>query len=229
MKRLLSLGGAAFTYFCVATVISLVAATAGLWLKGALDSARLYRVMAALHGIDVVTMQQQLVATKTNVDAELPSYRERFEKLALKSLDLDMRENAIDNAWVEMNEIRVDLEVKTTRFEELKEAYASKLQQLADEEQATSLRELQRTLEAIKPDQAKQQILKMLEDDAMDDVVTIIKNMPIDKRKKIIGEFEAGPDVEALYDILKNIRLGEPIASQIQETQDKLDRFGGAR
>ena len=67
--------------------------------------------------------------------------------------------------------------------------------------------------------------MKMLDDDAMDDVVTILTNMPIDKQKKIIGEFEQGPDAEALYEILTNIREGEPLASDIKETQEKLNRF----
>ena len=97
---------------------------------------------------------------------------------------------------------------------------------MAEEEQATSLKELQRTLEAIKPAQAKEQIVKMLEDDAMDDVVTILKSMAIDKRKKIIAEFKAGPDTEWLYDILKNIRMGEPLVSQIKEAQDQINESG---
>ena len=71
-------------------------------------------------------------------------------------------------------------------------------------------------------------IMKMIEDNAMDEVVTIMRNMPIDKRKKIIAEFKDGPDTQALYDILKNLRKGEPMASQIQEAQDKLNEFGGS-
>jgi|TARA_B100000809_G_scaffold224369_1_gene234474 hypothetical protein len=46
-------------------------------------------------------------------------------------------------------------------------------------------------MEAIQPKQAKEQLLKMIEDEAMDDVVSIIKGMALDKRKKIIQEFAA--------------------------------------
>ncbi|MFW6169512.1 MAG: hypothetical protein ACODAD_03410 [Planctomycetota bacterium] len=225
MKKIFSLLGGGFTYFSIATVIALMTAIAALWFKGALDEARLYRVLAALHGIDMVLMQQELLTEKNEIDEEMPSYATRQELLTMNSLDQELRSNAIDNAWAEMNEMRTKLEVKSKRFEETKDNYAAKLQRTADEELAVALKEVRRTLEAIKPEQAKEQILKMLEDDAMDDVVTIMKNMPIDKRKKIIGEFEQGPDVEALYDILSKIREGEPLASEIKETQEKLKNF----
>jgi hypothetical protein len=219
---------AGFTYFCVASVVALLAAIGAMWFKGALDHGRLYRVLAALHGIDVITLHEQLVEAEMELDSEQPSYQQRFEQMTLTSLDLDMRESAIENAWLEMDNLRTQLEVDTARFEEIKDAYAAKLQQFADEEEATSLRELQRTLEAIKPQQAKEQIIKMLDDDAMEDVVMILKNMPIDKRKKIIGEFKDGPEIEVLHDILTNIRLGEPTATQTRETQEKLNNFAGA-
>ena len=60
----------------------------------------------------------------------------------------------------------------------------------------------------------------------MDDVVAIMKSMPTDKRKKIIAEFKQGEDTKDLYEILKNIRLGEPLASELKETRDKLQQFG---
>jgi len=225
MNRLLSFIGGAFIHFCVATVIALVAAVAALWFKGALDENRLYRVLAALHGLDIVTMQQELLAQEKETTTEFPSYEERLRLLTLESLDQDLRERAIKNALAEMENMQAMLEVNTERFKEIKDTYNAKLQKAADEQEAEALKEVQRTLEAIKPEQAKQQILKMLDDDAMDDVVTILKNMPIDKRKKIIGEFEQGPDADALYKILTNIREGEPLASDIKETQEKLNGF----
>ena len=54
----------------MATVLAQVAALGGLAAKGALDRGRLLRVVAALHGLDLVTMQAQLVAPKKSTDAE---------------------------------------------------------------------------------------------------------------------------------------------------------------
>jgi hypothetical protein len=177
-----------------------------------------------------VAMQHELIQDAKAPEIEQPSNTERIDRQMLKSLDLDLRQTAVANGLETLNAIESHLELETTRFEDLKKSYAAKLKELEDEEQATSLKELQRTLEAIRPDQAKEQILKMLEnDDAMDDVVTILKNMALDKRKKIIAEFKQGSDSDKLYEILKNIRLGEPTVSQIQDARDQLKQFGPAQ
>ena len=78
----------------------------------------------------------------------------------------------------------------------------------------TSLMEVQRTLEAIQPRQAKDLILRMLEDEGLDsnddvvaDVVTIVKAMPRDKLKRIFGEFKTGEEREKLHRIM--VEIGE--------------------
>ena len=43
----------------------------------------------------------------------------------------------------------------------------------------------------------------------MQDVVAIVKGMPPDKRKKILGEFLEPVESEKLYEIFKGIRKGE--------------------
>jgi hypothetical protein len=211
---------------CVATVIAQATALTAMWLKGALDRPRLYRVLAALHGIDILAIHAQLLDRQEPADTEQPSYTARWEADTRKSLDLDLRETVISNGLLEMGNLQTALQSDQSRFRELRQAYDTQLKELLDEEQAASRRELQRTLEAIQPSQAKQQIVKMLEDDAMDDVVAILKSMPIDKRKKIIGEFKQREDEERLFEILKNIRTGEPVATQIQEARDRLAETG---
>jgi hypothetical protein len=211
---------------CVATVIAQATALTAMWLKGALDQPRLYRVLAALHGIDILTVHAQLLARQEPADTEQVSYTARWEADTRKSLDLDLRETAISKGLLELGSLQTALQSDQSRLRELKQAYDARLKELLDEEQTASRRELQRTLEAIRPDQAKQQIVKMMEDDAMDDVVAIMKTMPIDKRKKIIAEFKQREDEERLFEILKNIRTGEPTATQIQDARDRLAEIG---
>ncbi len=226
MKKIFAFLGALLSYFCIATVIALLTAIGAMWFKGALDEDRLYRVLASLHGVDMVAMQRELIREAQAPDLEQPSAATRLDQQMLKSLDLDLRELAVSKGLASLGAIETHLQIETARFEDLKKAYASKLRELEEDEQTTSMRELQRTLEAIRPDQAKEQILKMLDDDALDDVVTILTKMAIDKRKKIIAEFKQGADADKLYEILKNIRLGEPAVSQIEDARDKLKQFG---
>jgi len=223
VKKVFSLLATAFIYLCVATMIAQSAAVAALWAKGALDRGRMYRVLAALHGVDVVTMQTQLMSQKKTTEEEQPSFDSRVEAQRLKSLDLDLRETAIDKGLLDLLNLQTGVQTAQTAFQQQRQSYDAKLKDMVEEVQTTSMKELQRTIEAMRPEQAKAQLLKMLDDKAMGDVVTIVKNMPADKQKKLIAEFKEGTDADQLYQILKNIRAGEPVKSQIEDARQQLN------
>ena len=94
MKKIFTLLSSLIIYFCVATVLAQVAALAGMAAKGALDRGRLLRVMAALHGLDLVTMQAQLVKPASTTDDEQPSVGDRLVAQDLQNLDLDLPSHA---------------------------------------------------------------------------------------------------------------------------------------
>jgi hypothetical protein len=94
-----------------------------------------------------------------------------------------------------------------------------------------SLLQLQRTMESMNPKQAKDQIMRMLEasptrpeDDPLRDVVTILKTMPADKQRKIIGEFKLEDEQERLAEILRQIRLGTPDSDLLRDTRNQLQQ-----
>ncbi|MBM4087931.1 MAG: hypothetical protein FJ276_00660 [Planctomycetes bacterium] len=225
MKKLMSLLSAGIVYFCVATVLAQVALIATLWLKGALDESRWYRVLAALHGIDVVTLQAQLVANEKSPMAEQPAHAAKREAQTLKSLDLDLREMAIDKGLSDLLTLQTTVQTDQTRFQEITRSYDLQLQKQAEDEQSAAMLELQRTLEALKPAQTKEQLVKMWEDEARDDVAAVLTKMNVDKRKRVLAEFKQGADADLLAEILKMIRSGEPVASQIQATLDTLGQI----
>ncbi|MCU0958804.1 MAG: hypothetical protein MUF48_01755 [Pirellulaceae bacterium] len=225
MKKLLSLLTTAALYFSLATVLAQAIALTALWARGALDRGRLYRVVAALHGLDVVTMHARVAARKSAVEEEQTPLEDRLADQELQSLDLDLRELAVRQGTLDMQNLETTVRDQWLTLQTTKSAFDTQLKDLAEEQQSTARRELQRTIEAMRPDQAKMQLLKMLEDQAMGDVVAIVTAMPVDKRKKIIAEFKAGTDADQLYEILKNIRQGEPVVSQVQDMRDALQQL----
>jgi hypothetical protein len=225
VKKLLSLLTTAALYFSLATVLAQAIALTALWARGALDRGRLYRVVAALHGLDVVTMHARVAARKSAVEEEQTPLEDRLADQELQSLDLDLRELAVRQGTLDMQNLETTVRDQWLTLQTTKSAFDTQLKDLAEEQQSTARRELQRTIEAMRPDQAKMQLLKMLEDQAMGDVVAIVTAMPVDKRKKIIAEFKAGTDADQLYEILKNIRQGEPVVSQVQDMRDALQQL----
>ncbi len=70
--------------------------------------------------------------------------------------------------------------------------------------------------------QAKDQMVRMLKEGEMTAVVSIIKTMPPDKKKKLLAEFRTGDEPDRLGEILKQRLRGIPETSVIEAAQNDL-------
>ena len=146
------------------------------------------------------------------------------------SLDLDLRESAIDKALGDLRTIETSLQNETKRLDSWKESFDKRLSDLQTAAADSSLREVQQTLEVIQAKQAKEQLIKMLEepksatDDPIEDVVRILKAMPLDKRKKILAEFKTPEETVMLAEILRVIRLGGSDSELLRDTRSQLQQ-----
>ncbi len=78
---------------------------------------------------------------------------------------------------------------------------------------ANGREDVRRTLEAIKPKQAKVLLAQMLDQKELDEVVALLDGMTENKRAKIIAEFKTPAEVEQLGEVLRRIRQGAPAAT----------------
>jgi hypothetical protein len=229
MKALMEWLGALLVAFCIGTVISLVVVGGMLWWKGVLNDERMYGMLVALQGIKAPP-PPQLTALDTH--AEQPSYDQILSARLRASLDLDLRENAIDKSLGDLRTIEKSLQSESLRLDNWKRSFDERLAVLQNAASTESIRELQQTLEAIPAKQSKDQLIKMLSDpktatnDPMEDVVRILKAMPLDKRKKILQEFKTPEEVEKLHEIMRVIRLGGSDTDLLQETRKQLQQQG---
>jgi hypothetical protein len=83
-------------------------------------------------------------------------------------------------------------------------------------------------LAALKADQAKLILVDMLrpENDEIDEVVLILKEMPDDKSAKIIREFQTPEEIKQISEVLRLMREGSPVADMAAATQQQLDQPG---
>jgi hypothetical protein len=229
MKAALSWMGSLITALGVGTLITVVVIFTMLWLKGVLTDERILGMFAALQGIDTsppaANGSQQAAAEQPSIDQML--------SLRMKaSLDLDLRESAIDKALGDLRTIETSLQNETKRLDSWKQSFDKRLADLQTAAADTSLREVQQTLETIKPQQAKEQLVKMLEDpksptdDPMEAIVRILKAMPLDKRKKILEQFKTPEDNKILAEILRMIRLGGSDSELLRDTRSQLQQPG---
>jgi hypothetical protein len=233
MKAALRWLGTLLVAFSIGTSISLVVLLAMLWWKGVLADERVLGMLAALQGIKSTPPLETTAVV--NTEAEQPSLDQIRNTRLRASLDLDLRESAIDKSLGDLRTLETALKTESTRLDGWKKSFDERLARLQTAATDTSLLEVQRTLEAIQPKQAKEQILLMLKepktgaDDPMQDIVTIFKAMPLDKRKKILAEFKSDEEIKKLAEILQEIRLGEPDAGLLRDARSQLQQPSGTQ
>ena len=147
-----------------------------------------------------------------------------MEARVLHGLNMDVRETAMDKALIDLRKVGQGVRTEKERFNQLRNGFEQRLKDMADIASDEALQELKRTLEVLPPELAKEQIkLIMEQQDGMEQIVAVIKAMSLDKRKKILAEFQ-GPDSQALSDILKEIREGTGKGELIREIEDQLSK-----
>jgi hypothetical protein len=226
MTRVLKLFSGACVYFCVATLLAQGIGVGVLWWRGTLNEDNAYRLLAVLQGVDLDAIRDELEKKRPPADDQQVSYEAVVKARLAKSLTLNLREQAISADMGDLLLLQSEVRTERERLDGVLAAFEQRLQRMEQEATDNALQEVQRTLEAIQPAQAKQQILMILDEDGseqgMNDVVSMIRAMPLDKRKKILGEFKTKPEEEKLHEILQRLREGEPEISLIRDAQGQL-------
>lgn len=228
MKAALNWIGSLMVALALGTSISLAILLAMLWWKGALADERILGMLAALQGIK--PLPPAPVAGQLDPDAEQPSVEQLLHARLRTSLDLDLRESAVDKALGDLRSIEVQIQSETKRLDGWKKDFDARLAKLETAATDSALLQLQQTLQTIDAKQAKDQIMKMLADpmtatdDPMQDIVTIVKAMPLDKQKKIFATFKTPEEIKAMADIFRNIRLGTPDSDLLRDTRSQLQQ-----
>ena len=222
MKKLIGWISSMIVYFCVATVIAQAVGIGMLWYKGYFAEDRVFAVLAAAHGVDMLALRDRIEAEQKDDQEEGPSYESALDQHLRTSLDLDVREMAIEKGLRDLASLDTAVRIKHERFATIKAKYDAKLVEIANEAKDAALQNLQTTFEAMTPEQAKDQMLRMFRDGATNDVVQLMLNLPTDRQKKILAQFSNDAEAQELYEILKRIRLGEPTVSTIDQARAEL-------
>ncbi len=208
-----------FSAFCVATVIAQLIILAMVMMRGNLRRETMTKAIALLNGIDISGVQLRKAFDDAR-NVPVPTYDEVLAERARQNLNLEMRERSIAQFTEQLKTMETQLKQQQADFDRRKEAFYALLDEMSKKGKAENLGEIQRTLEAISPGLAKAHLIKMLEANQMDDVVSIIKGMALDKRKKVVEEFISESEITQIAEVINQLRLGEPAASVIDQARN---------
>jgi hypothetical protein len=226
--RLLTAATVLVAAVCVATVIAAALAFGYLRSRGKLDEKTIQRLIAVANGIEATPARPSRAGATDDTAPEQASLEDVARERALKSRDIELREQALNESVATVKTEYAKLVDEKDRYERIKAAFRAQLDQLREGALAENRETARLIIENMKAKQAKEQILRMVQEGEMKDVIKILSLMPTDKRKKIVGEFKTEEEAQTLAEILKEIRQGVPETNLVDEAEKALDQPGAA-
>jgi hypothetical protein len=222
IARLLSLLGSLLFYFAVATLMAEVIMIGYFWSTWQMDRNKLIQILAVAQGVDLLAMKAESRPAAEEPSVEQPSYQQIVQARAMKLRNLELREQSLKNALAQLQSEGQTLAQQKTRYKQDREQYESQLATLEKGSQTAGLEENRGILAKLAPKQAKELLFQMLKKNEINDVVTLLKDMPEGSRAKILKEFKTPEESEKLDEVLRMIRQGVPQAALAKKAQDQI-------
>jgi hypothetical protein len=222
MGRLMQSAAAAFTYFCVATVLTEAILAVVIVSKWQLDRTRVAQMLAIASGVDLFAFRTEAEKERDQPPAEQPSYDQVLEARAAKMRNLELREQALQDELAQLRLAQEKTADEQKRYKQVKESFDAALRAQSEGAAANGTEEVRRIIEAVKPKQAKDLLVQMLDEKKLDEVVVLLAAMPDAKRAKIIGEFKTAEDKQRIGQVLDRIAAGVPAADIADQTRKQL-------
>lgn len=210
-----------FAVICVGTCLTLMILVGYFASRGTLNVETGTKVVALVNGIDITGDRLQRIL-RENEDSEQPDFDEILEARKRKNLDTDLRLRSQSRYRSELSEMLARLVTERERFDERREAFERKLDELEQGAVDEGIAQVQRMMQEMEADKAKEMLKKLFDDQRIDDVVNIVQAIPRDTRRNILAEFETGEENDMLYQVIRRIGEGLPVTSLIDEARGEI-------
>ena len=230
MGKLIDLLSALFVYFCVATVLTAGIAVMVLTLQGYLTAEKMNHIAAVMHGMPLQIGTPSNEQPDGKPDNSSLSVNEVDQTRWIQSLDLALREQAVEKGLARMRALRELVDTANERYDTKRDAFLKRLEQMKLTAEENGIVAAGVALETMKPAQQKKMLEKMIDSDSrqgLDDAVALIKALPSELQRKLHVEFKTDDpkDNESLFEILDKIRKGRPETSLIDDAIDEFSKL----
>ncbi|MDX1962533.1 MAG: hypothetical protein SFX18_05225 [Pirellulales bacterium] len=204
MGKLLGLFGTVMVYFCVASMITLGLLAVYAKSQGYLEPQKVAMMLAVARGEALPNAAAQ---PAQKVDDKPKTFAEWERQNQVREKDLDLREQAIKSESLLLEGERLKLLEKIENFAAEKRFYSENLNKLITTKEDEGRAAIRQIWESVKPKQAKELMLTMINKGENEEVARIFSFMPIAKQAKIIAEFKTPEDQIKIDELLRLLRL----------------------
>lgn len=212
MGKVADMLGAVIAYLAIGTLIAAGAMFGYAWSQGIVDGEKVARIVAVVKGLEPET--QPAAKEAKPAPPPPPTFDELESHRATMMRHLELREQSIKNALSHIDSERDKLLKEKQTYDRLVSEFRKEQEQSQRDTLQKGQEYFRSILESIKPKQAKELILKMVEADEKTEIVAILSTMPIQKQSKIVSEFKTEEEKKKLDEIMRLIRAGKAPANE---------------
>jgi hypothetical protein len=224
MSKIIDLALGLIAYICVATVITAALTIGYFWHTEQLTSEKVFRVVAMLQDVDL----QQLAAAQQKksgdeVPPEEPSLNEVMHRQQVQDRNFEVKLLALRTGKQEYDASFQKLIEKIDRYDRMVQDVQSRLKQQQELTTQQNLSKVVSQLEQVKPDVAKDSLMKFIVEDRMDDAILLMSKMSESKLSKILKTFQTPEELSRLHDIHRRIISGGPETGKLKKAFGELN------
>src|SRR5690242_6642314 len=224
MSKIIDLLLGLIAYLCVATVITLALVLGYFWHTDQLNGDKMFRIVALLQDVDLqqVAASQQKKAG-TEVPPEEPSLNEVLHRQQVQDRNYEVKLLALTRGKQDYDISLKNLNEQITRYDRMVQDTQGRLKQQLELTTQQNTAKVVSQLEQVKPDVAKDSLMKFIEEDRMDDAILLMSKMSESKLSKILKTFQTPEELSRLHDIHRRIITGGPEAGKLKKAFGELN------
>lgn len=201
MSKIIDLLFGLIAYVSVATIVTLALIVGYMWHVDQLNNEKVFRLLAVIQDVDLQQLAaEQLKSTDETPPAE-PSLNEVMHHQQVLDRNFEVKQLALQRGRQAYLDALQQLNVKIERYDQLAQDIQSRLKQ---EQESTTQQNVARVvgqLEQVSPEVAKDQLMRWIKEDRMDDAILLMSKMSENKLAKILKSFASEEDLDKLHDI----------------------------
>jgi hypothetical protein len=214
----------------VATVITLALVFGYFWHTDQLNGEKVFRIVALLQDVDV----QQLGASQQKkegggVPPEEPSLNEVLHHQQVQDRNFEVKLLALTRGKQDYDISLKNLNEQITRYDRMVRDTQSRLKQQEELTTQQNVAKVVSQLEQVKPDIAKDSLMKFIEEDRMDDAILLMNKMSESKLKNILKTFQTPQELSKLHDIHRRIISGGADSANLKKAIGELNTLDGKK
>jgi len=209
-------------YLATATVITLLLGVVYLWHTDRLTDDKMFRIVALLQGVDLQQIVEAQRKSNDEVPPEEPSMVAVLGQQQMLNRNFEVKSLALQRGKQEFAHRLQHLNEQTERYDRLARDYEASLKKQGEIATQESLAKVVSDLEQVKPNVAKDLVMRWINEDRMDHVITILGKMSENKKKKLLQSFSTPDELDKLHEIHRLMLEANATKQKLDEAQNAL-------